>query len=134
MCEDVVNDTLHGLEWAYAIATEVKTLQSLDTWEYVTLPPGKRTVGHKWVFTVKYTPTGQLDKFKARLTAQGFSQVYGDDFLETFSPTMRSDSLRVLLAIAAYEDLSIRQVDVVSAYPRSKLHADVYMRDRKSVV
>ena len=131
--KDAVNDALYGPEWAYAISTEVTTLQSLDTWEYVSLPLGKRTVGHKWVFTIKYTPTGQLDKFKARLTAQGFSQVYGDDFLETFSPTMRSDSLRVLLAIAAYEDLSIRQVDVISAYPRSKLHADVYMRPPKGV-
>lgn len=131
--DEAIHDTLHGREWDYAILTELTTLQALDTWEYVILPLGKHTVGHKWVFTVKYTPTGQLDKFKARLTAQGFSQVYGDDFLETFSPTMRSDSLRVLLAIAAHEDLSIRQVDVVSAYPRSKLHADVYMRPPKGV-
>ena len=102
-------------------------------WEYVALPMGKRPVGHRWVFTVKYTPTGQLDKFKARLTAQGFSQIYGNDFLETFSPTMRADSLRVLLAIAAHEDLHIRQIDVVSAYPRSKLHADVYMKPPKGL-
>ena len=44
-------------------------LQVLDTWEYASLPSGKHTVGHKWVFTVKYTPTGQLNRFKARLTA-----------------------------------------------------------------
>ena len=131
--EEAVNDTIHGPEWQYAITMELKMLQALDTWEYTELPPGKHAVGHKWVFTVKYTPTGQLDKFKARLTAQGFSQVYGEDFLETFSPTMRSDSLRVLLAIAAYENLSIRQVDIVSAYPRSKLHANVYMRPPKGV-
>ena len=110
-----------------------RMLQALDTCEYATLPPGKHTIGHKWVFTVKYTPTGQLDRFKARLTAQGFSQVYGEDFLETFSPTMRGDSLRVLLAIAAYKKLSMRQVDIVSAYPRSKLHANVYMRPPKGV-
>ena len=52
----------------------------------------------------------------------------GDDYLETFSPTIRSESVRILLAIGASEDLEIRQLDVVSAYPRSKLHADVYMR------
>lgn len=131
--EEAINNDLHGPEWQHAITTELTMLQALDTWEYATLPAGKHMVGHKWVFTVKYTPTGQLDRFKARLTAQGFSQVYGEDFLETFSPTMRGDSLRVLLAIAAYENLSIRQVDIVSAYPRSKLHANVYMRPPKGI-
>lgn len=131
--EEAINDPIYGPEWKCAVSTELTTLQSLGTWEYVALPMGKRPVGHKWVFTVKYTPTGQLDKFKARLTAQGFSQIYGDDFLETFSPTMRAESLRVLLAIAAHEDLHIRQIDVVSAYPRSKLHADVYMKPPKGL-
>ena len=60
--------------------------------------------------------------------AQGFSQVPGDDFLETFSPTIRAESLRLLLALGACEDLEMRQIDVVSAYPRSRLHATVYMR------
>lgn len=52
----------------------------------------------------------------------------GNDFIETFSPTIRAESLRILLAIGAREDLEMRQIDVVSAYPRSKLHAEVYMR------
>jgi hypothetical protein len=85
------------------------------------------------VFTVKYTPTGLLDRFKARLVAQGFSQVPGDDFTETFSPTVRFESLRTLLAIGASLNWEIHQTDVVSAYPRSILHADVYMRPPKGL-
>jgi hypothetical protein len=54
--------------------------------------------------------------------------VPGDDFLETFSPTVRQESLRVLLAIGVYKDLEIKQVDVVSAYPRAKLHATIYAK------
>jgi hypothetical protein len=54
------------------------------------------------VFTIKYTPIGLLDKFKARLVVQGFSQVLKDNFLETFLPTVRFKSLRTLLAIRAY--------------------------------
>ncbi len=92
------------------------------------MPPGKKAIGCKWVFTVKYTPTGLIDRYKARLVAQGYSQVAGDDFLETFSPAIRAESLRTLLALGACEDLEIRQIDVISAYPRSKLHATVYMR------
>jgi len=60
------------------------------------------------VFTVKYTPIGLIDRYKARLVAQGFSQVPGDDFLETFSPTIRAESLRILLALGASKDLEIR--------------------------
>jgi hypothetical protein len=53
--------------------------------------------------------------------------VAGDNYLETFSPTIRSESVQILLAIGASKDLEIRQLDVVSAYPRSTLHATVYM-------
>jgi hypothetical protein len=85
------------------------------------------------VFTVKYTPTGLLDKFKARLVAQGFSQVPGADFKETFLPTVRLESLRTLLAIRASLNYEIHQTDVISAYPRSILHAEVYMRTPQGV-
>jgi hypothetical protein len=126
--EAAVSDQYHRANWEQAIKEELGKLQALDTWEYADLPPGKRTVDTKWVFTVKYTPTGLIDRYKARLVARGFTQVAGDDYLETFSPTIRSESVRILLAIGASEDLEIRQLDVVSAYPRSELHAEVYMR------
>jgi hypothetical protein len=93
------------------------------------LPPSKATVGTKWVFTVKYTPTGLIDRFKARLVAQGYSQRLGDDFLETFSPTIRYESIRALLAVGCAEDLEIHQADVDTAYPRTELHAEVYIRE-----
>ena len=125
--KEALNDPLNKANWAQAVSEELTKLQALGTWEWAKLLAGKRTVGSKWVFTVKYTPTGLLDRYKARLVAQGFSQVPGDDFLETFSPTIRAESLRILLAIGALEDLEMRQIDVVSAYPRSKLHAKVYM-------
>ena len=53
-------------------------------------------------------PTGLIDRYKARLVAQGFSQRPGENFVETFSPIIRAESLRVLLAIRATEDLEIR--------------------------
>jgi hypothetical protein len=125
---EAVNDPVWGAYWKEAIKDEIAKLQALGTWEYAELPEGKKPVGTKWVFIVKRTPTGLIDRFKARLVAQGFSQVPGDDFLETFSPTVRQESLRVLLAIGAYKDLEIKQADVVSAYPRAKLHATIYTK------
>ena len=84
--------------------------------------------GAKRIRKFKYTPTGLLDKFKARLVAQGFYQVSGTDYEETFSPTSRLESLRTLLCIGASLDYEIHQTDVISAYLRSVLHAEVYMR------
>jgi len=72
-----------------------------------------------------------LNRFKARLVAQGFSQVSGIDFEETFLSTVRLESLRTFLAIGACLDYEIHQTDVVSAYPRSVLHAEVFMRAPK---
>ena len=95
-------------EGRYIIQEELTKLQALGTWKYAELPKGRKTVGCKWVFTVKYTPTGLIDRYKARLVAQGFSQSLGDDYVETFSPTIRAESLRVLLAIGALEDLEIK--------------------------
>ncbi|KFY82599.1 hypothetical protein V500_10440 [Pseudogymnoascus sp. VKM F-4518 (FW-2643)] len=125
---EAVTDPEHGADWSLAVKEELTQLQSLGTWERAKLPRGKRVLGCRWVFNVKYTPTGLIDRFKARLVAQGFGQVPGDDYLETFSPTIRAESLRLLLSIGASEDMDIRQIDVVSAYPRSDLHAEVYMK------
>ncbi len=82
---EAVNDSLNGAHWKQAISEELTKLQALDTWKYTKLLPGQPTVGCKWVFTVKYTPTGLIDRYKARLVAQGFSQTEGTDFLETTS-------------------------------------------------
>lgn len=89
---EAINDPDHGADWALAVKEELAQLQSLGTWELAKLPRGKRVLGRRWVFNVKYTPTGLVDRFKARLVAQGFGQVPGDDYLETFSPTIRAES------------------------------------------
>ena len=70
------------------------------------------------------TPRGT----KARLVAQGFSQVPGLDFYDTFAPVIRMDSLRMILAIAAQRGMTLRQFDVVGAYLNAELEEEVYMR------
>ena len=90
-------------------------------------PKGVNIVSNKWVFKVKRLPNGQVDRYKARLVARGFSQQYGIDYEETFAPVVRMESLRVLLAIAAVEDLEVHQMDVITAYLAGDLEEEVYM-------
>ena len=85
------------------------------------------------MFNVKYTPTELINQFKAKLVAQGFSQIPGTNFKETFSPTIRLESLRTLLVIKAALDYKIHQTDIVNVYPRSILHAEVYIKTLQGV-
>ncbi|KAL9434213.1 hypothetical protein AB3S75_015674 [Citrus x aurantiifolia] len=106
---------------------EMRALEKNATWEKVDLPDGKTTVGCKWVFTVKYNSDGSLERYKARLVAKGFTQTYGVDYSETFSPVAKLNTVRVLLSIAANLDWPLNQLDVKNAFLNGDLEEEVYM-------
>jgi hypothetical protein len=81
----------------------------------------------KWVFTVKSDLSGFVERFKARLVARGFSQVYGEDFFETFAPTVRIDTLRAFCAIVAAEDFECWTFDIKNAFTESRLKERIYL-------
>lgn len=84
-----------------------------------------KTIDSKWVFKIIYNPQGKVLRYKARL-ARGFKQEHGIDFKGTFAPVVRYDSLRVLLAIVAQEDLELMQFDMQTAFLYGDLE-DIYM-------
>ena len=87
-----VNNLVHSRHWIEAIEKELQNLESHQIWEYKKLHLGQKAIGSKWVFKVKYHPDRSVARFKARLVTQGFSQVPGIDFCETFVPTVRRES------------------------------------------
>jgi len=91
------------------------------TWELVNAPEGANIVGSKWVFWVKKDATGNVVRYKARLVAQGFWQVPGVNYFNTFAPVAWLASIRTILAFAAAEDLETGQIDIKGAYLNGKL-------------
>jgi hypothetical protein len=114
-------------QWETAINDELQSLAINNVWELTEAPKGANIVSCKWVFKIKRLPNGQIDRYKARLVARGFTQQYGVDYYETFAPVVRIESLRVLLAIAAREDLEVYQMDVITAYLAGELEEEIYM-------
>ena len=92
-----------------------------NTWELVQFPKGKTTVGCKWVFTIKHKSNGTVERYKAHLVAKGFTQTYGIDYLQTFAPVAKLNTIRVLLSLAANLDWSLQQLDVKNAFINEEL-------------
>ena len=86
----------------------MRALKKNGTWDVVNLPKGKKSVGRKWVFTVKYKADGSIERYKARLVARGFTQTYGIDYIETFTPVVKLNTIRVLLSLAINLDWSLQ--------------------------
>ena len=107
--------------WKQAIAKEMDVLYSNDTWELVALPPGKSHVGFRWVYTVKVGPDGQIDRLKARLVAKGYTQQYGSDYYNTFSPVAKIASVHLFLSMAAMRSWPLFQLDIKNVF----LHGDL---------
>lgn len=112
--------------WRTAIAKELQAHSENNTWSLVSLPAGRRAIGCRWVFTIKDTSSPPL--YKARLVAQGFRQIHGIDYGETFSPVVRYESIRVLFALAAQFGLAIHQMDVTTAFLNGDLDEEIYMQ------
>ncbi|RVW70185.1 putative mitochondrial protein [Vitis vinifera] len=111
-----VQEALADPRWKAAMNEEMKSLQKNETWELVECPPGKKPVGCRWIYTVKYKADGSIERFKARLVAKGYTQTYGIDYTETFAPVAKINTVRVLLSLAANLDWPLQQFDVKNVF------------------
>ncbi|GJW10406.1 ribonuclease H-like domain-containing protein [Tanacetum coccineum] len=104
--------------WIEAMNNEMDALYRNDTWEIVELPFGRKAIGGKWVYKIKYKSSGDIDRYKARYVAKGYNQKEGIDFDETFSPVVKIVTVRCVINLAVQYDWSIFQLDVNNAFLR----------------
>ena len=113
-------------KWKSGAIAQITSLLNNKTWTLVKLPPGERLIGTRWVFSIKTDPSGQ-QTFKCRLVAKGFSQVPGIHFHETYQPTARVTTIKMLLNLAVQFNLIVHQADVCDAYLNAELPEPIYI-------
>ncbi|GJZ41118.1 retrotransposon protein, putative, ty1-copia subclass, partial [Tanacetum coccineum] len=114
-------------KWIDAMNAEIQSMMDNMVWVLVDLPFCSKTVGSKWLFKKKTDMDGIVHVYKARLVAKGYTQLYGVDYEETFSPVADIRAIRILISIAAYYDYEIWQMDVKTAFLNGYLDKDIYM-------
>ena len=113
-------------KWQEAMAVEIATLKANHTWTLTPLPTGKKLIGCKWVYKIKYKADGSIERYKASLVAKGFTQKEDVDYFETFSPVTKMVSVKVLL-VAVIQGWFLSQLDVNNAFLHGDLDEEVYM-------
>src|SRR5258706_10432141 len=114
--------------WKEGIQQELDALHSNNTWSVVPIPVGQNVVGSKWVFKLKHDADGNINRHKALLVAQRYSQQHGFDYEELYSPVVRYDSLRLLIALSVYHHWHPQQLDIKAAFLYGILNKDIYMQ------
>ncbi|KAL0386219.1 UNVERIFIED_CONTAM: Retrovirus-related Pol polyprotein from transposon RE2 [Sesamum radiatum] len=114
-------------KWFEAMKFEMDSMGSNQVWTLVDPPKGTRPVGCKWVYKRKLGADREVTAFKARLVAKEYTQRPGVDFEETYSPVAMAKSVRILLAIAAWYDYEIWQMDVKTGFLNGFVEEEIFV-------
>ncbi|CAI7914016.1 unnamed protein product, partial [Closterium sp. NIES-53] len=117
----------YSSQWQAAMDAEMASWKSTGTYVDAVPPPGANIVSGMWIFRMK-RPSGSPPVFKARYVARGFSQRQGVDYFQTFSPTLKMTTLRVLLHVAAHRDYELHSLDFNTAFLQGSLHEEIWLR------
>lgn len=102
--------------WLQAMQEEMSSIKQNNTWKLTDLPFDRKPIGCKWLFTSKSNEQGMIERYKARLVAQGFSQKFGIDYNQVFAPVAKQATLRIFLNIASQSNFHTRHLDIKTAF------------------
>ena len=114
-------------QWKQAMDKEMASLKENNSYEEVPLPAGANLIGSRWVYAVKLELDGQ-EHHKARFVAKGFSQIAEEDYLDTFAPTARKTTVRMVIQEAVNQDMVTHQMDFNTAFLNADLDVDIFIK------
>ena len=106
---------------------EMESMNANQVWDFVDLPPRRRSIGNKWILKIKRKADGSIEQYKARLVEKGYTQKEGIDYKDTFSPIVKITSIHLILTIVAHIDLELYQMDIKTVFLNEKLGEEIYM-------
>nr|GFB13344.1 hypothetical protein [Tanacetum cinerariifolium] len=121
-------------KWLVAMNAKMQSMYENKVWRLVVLPPNAKVVKSKGIYKKKTNMDGKVHIYKARLVAKGCTQTYGVDYEETFSPVADIRAIRILIAIAAYYDFEIWQMDVKIVFLNGFLKEEIYMEQPEGFI
>jgi Reverse transcriptase (RNA-dependent DNA polymerase) len=120
-------ESVNSHKWTKAMDEEIKSMCDNKVWDIVPLPECVKPISCKWIFKIKNDSEGNVERYKVRLVAKGFTQKEDIDFTETFSPVSTKDSFRIIIALMAHFDLELHQMDVKTAFLNGDIDECLYM-------
>nr|GEW68307.1 ribonuclease H-like domain, reverse transcriptase, RNA-dependent DNA polymerase [Tanacetum cinerariifolium] len=114
-------------KWIEAMEIELDLINKNNTWTLTTLPMNQKAIGLKWVFMTKRDAKGKIINYNAQLIAKGYVQEQGIDFDEVFALVAQIETVRLILALAAYHGWQVHHLDVKSAFLHEDLKEEVYV-------
>jgi len=113
--------------WSLACINELMAMKDMEVYELIPRRVGKKPIATKWVFAFKRDEFGVIVMFKARLVVRGFAQIEGFDYIETFSPVIKGNSVRILLSLSNTLGWTVYQMDVKTAFLNSTLSEEIHV-------
>ena len=122
-----IDEAIRDKNWYEAMKLEYNSLVENKVWELVE-NKGNKPIGCRWHFALKFAPSGEVTRYKAGFVAKGFSQVPGRHYNETYSPTTRLSTIRVLISYAVYKNTELKQMDIKTAYLNADIEEEIFMQ------
>jgi len=129
-----IKEALTDVFWIETMQEELNQFKMSKVWDLVPRPEGMNVIGTKWIFKNKSDENGTVARHKARLVAQGYTQIEGLDFDETFAPVARLESIRLLQGVSCILKFKLFQMDVKSAFLNEYLNEEVYVEQPKGFI
>lgn len=117
-----------GQKWPQAVETELHNIWELSIWHFEHVPPGWKETDACWLFNIKFNQDGSIKKYKARYIVRGFSQIFGQDYHDTWVPTATLASLRMLFAVATSNKWMVETFDITAEYLHGEIDEDICVK------